>query len=452
MKVLFVSLGCDKNRVDSEKMLGILLKDGYTLTDDEQEADVIVVNTCSFIGDAVEESIDTLIAMGRMKTEGRCRALIACGCLAERYQDDFFAELPEVDAIVGTASWDRISEALERVLADKGEADADPAAEGAEHVRFCGDIDRLPSGTHPRVLTTGGHYAYLKIAEGCGKRCTYCAIPSVRGDYRSVPMEDLLAEASRLADGGVKELILVAQETTLYGTDLYGRKALPELLEKLSAIEDIRWIRLLYCYPEEIDDGLIAAVRDNEKVCNYLDIPIQHINDGILRRMGRRTTGDGIRSLIARLRTEIPGIALRTTLITGFPGEAEEDFEELCDFVREIRFDRLGVFAYSQEEGTAAAVMPDQVDEEVRSARRDSLMEIQQGISLGRGQDFVGQTLEVFVEGEMSEEGTAVGRSYRDAPDVDGYVFFENAGTESGRFERVLITAASEYDLLGVML
>ncbi len=448
MKILFVSLGCDKNRVDSEKMLGILLQHGHTLTDDEYEAEAIIVNTCCFIGDAKEESIETLIELARMKEEGQCRLLIACGCLAERYQDEFFRELPEVDCIVGTANWDRILEAVDACSADQKDADTPADTER----NFCGNIDRLPPGSHPRVSTTGGHYAYLKIAEGCGKNCTYCAIPSVRGSYRSVPLEDLISEAEALADAGVKELILVAQETTLYGTDLYGKKTLPELLDRLSAIDGICWIRLLYCYPEEIDDALIDAIRDHEKVCHYLDIPIQHIDDGILKRMGRRTTGAGIRKLINRLRREIPDITLRTTLIAGFPGETDEEFEELCDFVREARFDRLGAFAYSQEEGTAAAHMSEQVDESIRASRRDRLMEIQQQISLERGREFIGKTLEVFVEGEIREEGTAVGRSYRDAPDVDGYVFFESTGTESGRFIQVLITSASEYDLLGEML
>ena len=440
MKLLFISLGCDKNRVDSEKMLGILAGGGWELTDDEHEADVIIVNTCSFIADAKEESIETLIRMGEMKTEGRCRLLVACGCLPERYRDEFFAELPEVDCMVGTTAWDTIADVINSSLntGDRAESFA--------------DIDALPACREPRVLSTGGHYAYLKIAEGCGKNCTYCAIPLLRGSYRSVPEEDLLKEAEALAEEGVRELILVAQETTLYGTDIYGEKRLPELLHELALIDGIHWIRLLYCYPEEIDERLIQTIKSEEKVCNYIDMPIQHVSDRILRRMGRAATGGSIRRLVDRLRQEIPDIAIRTTLLTGFPGETEEEFEELCDFIKEERFDRLGVFAYSQEEGTPAARMEGQLPDEIKNARRDRLLEIQSEVSLERGRRMMGRTLEVFVEGTIPDEGSAVGRSYRDAPDVDGYVFFPSSDVWSGQFVNVGITGASEYDLTGDMI
>lgn len=437
MKVFFVSLGCDKNLVDSEKMLGLLKRDGFEITDDEYEAEVIVVNTCCFIGDAKEESIQTLIEMGRHKEDGACKVLIAAGCLAQRYREEIKAELPEVDGILGTTSYDGLMDVVKQTL------------EG-EKAEWFTSIDRLAKVDAERLVTTGGHYAFLKIAEGCNKCCTYCVIPKVRGRFRSVPMEELVAEAEGLAAQGVQELILVAQESTLYGVDLYGKKTLPELLHRLGEIRGIQWIRLQYCYPEEITDELIQAIKTEPKVCHYLDMPIQHANDRILKRMGRRTTKAELLARIEKLRQEIPDIVLRTTLIAGFPGETEEEFEELCDFVEEARFERLGVFAYSQEEDTPAASMPDQIEEEVKLDRRDTLMEIQQEISLERCQEKIGTVLEAFVEGKIVDENAYVARTYMDAPGIDGYVFI-HTGEElmTGHFVRVRVTGALEYDLIG---
>ena len=437
MKLFFVSLGCDKNLVDSEKMLGLLQKDGFSVTDDEYEAEVIIVNTCCFIGDAKEESIQTLLDMGRHKEDGKCRVLIAAGCLAERYREEILTEMPEVDGILGTTSYDAIADVIRKAL----------SGGKPEHFE---DVDHLVHVDTGRIVTTGGHYAFLKIAEGCNKCCTYCIIPKVRGHYRSVPMEELIAEAEELAKQGVQELILVAQETTLYGVDLYGKKSLPELLHRLAAIPGLNWIRLQYCYPEEITEELIAAIKAEPKVCRYLDMPIQHANNRILKKMGRRTTKEELLARIARIREEIPDIALRTTLIAGFPGETEEEFEELCDFVREVRFERLGVFAYSQEEDTPAAEMPDQVPEETKLDRRDALMEIQQEISLERCEEKVGTVLEAFVEGKLVDENVYAARTYMDAPGVDGYVFIHtDEELMSGNFVRVRVTGALEYDLIG---
>lgn len=437
MKILFVSLGCDKNLVDSERMLGSLTGAGYEFTDDETEAEVIVVNTCCFIGDAKEESINTLLEMAKQKETGKCRVLIAAGCLAQRYKDEVLKEIPEVDGILGTTSYDRIVQVVEDTLGGKTDAEFE-------------DINILHEKEARRVLTTGGHYAYLKIAEGCNKHCTYCVIPSVRGKYRSVSMEALVEEAKELASGGVRELILVAQETTLYGVDLYGEKKLPALLRELAKIPGIHWIRMLYCYPEEITDELIETIKTEEKVCNYMDIPIQHASDRILSRMGRKTNRKEITERLTKLRKEIPDMAIRTTMITGFPGETEEDVEELLDFVDEMEFERLGVFPYSQEEGTPAAVMEDQVSDEVKEERRDRVMELQQEISLDHGQDMIGRELEVFIEGQVADENAYVGRTYMDAPGVDGYIFV-NTGLElmSGMFVRVRVTGALEYDLIG---
>ena len=437
MKLFFVSLGCDKNLVDSEKMLGLLQKDGFSVTDDEYEAEVIIVNTCCFIGDAKEESIQTLLDMGRHKEDGKCRVLIAAGCLAERYREEILTEMPEVDGILGTTSYDAITDVIRKAL----------SGGKPEHFE---DVDHLVHVDTGRIVTTGGHYAFLTIAEGCNKCCTYCIIPTVRGQSRSVPMEELTAEAEELAKQGVQELILVAQETTLYGVDLYGKKSLPELLHRLAAIPGLNWIRLQYCYPEEITEELIAAIKTEPKVCRYLDMPIQHANNRILKKMGRRTTKEELLARIARIREEIPDIALRTTLIAGFPGETEEEFEELCDFVREVRFERLGVFAYSQEEDTPAAEMPDQVPEETKLDRRDALMEIQQEISLERCEEKVGTVLEAFVEGKLVDENVYAARTYMDAPGVDGYVFIHtDEELMSGNFVRVRVTGALEYDLIG---
>ena len=439
MKVFFVSLGCDKNLVDSEKMLGILSRHGYTITDEEQEADIIIVNSCCFIGDAKEESIQTILEMARWKEEGNCKALIVAGCLAQRYKEEVLSELPEVDGILGTMSYDKIAEVIDEILAGKRAS------------RLL-DINRMvrTEKKGSRLVTTGGHYAFLKIAEGCDKCCTYCVIPKVRGSYRSFPMEDLVAEAEDLAEGGVSELILVAQETTLYGTDLYGEKKLPELLLRLAKIPGIQWIRLQYCYPEEITEELIQTIASEPKICHYLDMPIQHANDEILKRMGRRTNKKELLSRIARIRELIPDIALRTTLITGFPGETEEAFEELLDFVEEARFDRLGVFPYSQEEDTPAAVMPDQVPQEIKEERRDAVMELQQEISAEICEEMIGQTVEVFVEGYVPGENVYIGRTYKDAPNVDGYVFIRSEEElESGYYVQVRVSGSAEYDLIG---
>ena len=438
MKILFISLGCDKNLVDSEVMLGLLRSEGFQLTGEEAEADVIVVNSCCFIGDAKEESINTILEMAAWKEEGVCRALIVTGCLAERYKEEVLAEMPEVDAVVGTASYDKIVEVVKDVLHLKS---------GCQVFQ---NIDQTPEVQVKRVVTTGGHYAFLKIAEGCDKHCTYCIIPKVRGKYRSVPMERLVRETEELAAGGVRELILVAQETTLYGCDLYGHKALPELLRKLAAIPGIVWIRIQYCYPEEITDELIQVIREEKKICRYLDIPVQHASDSVLKRMGRRTNGVQLREMIRRLRAEIPELALRTTLISGFPGETKEDHEILMDFVEEMEFDRLGVFAYSQEEDTPAAVMETQVPEDVKEERRSEVMELQQEISLEKSREMIGRTLLVMIEGKVADENAYVGRTYRDAPNVDGYIFI-NTDQEmmTGDFARVQVTGALEYDLIG---
>lgn len=437
MNILFVSLGCDKNLADTELMLGGLRRRGYSFTDDEAEADIAVVNTCCFIGDAKEESINTLLELAELKDGGKLKALIAAGCLAQRYQEEIRKEIPQVDAVVGTMAIEEIGEAVEEALAGKGR----------NHFR---ELNAPLSLSRDRVLTTGGHYAYLKIAEGCGRHCTYCIIPKVRGDYRSIPLEELVAQARALGEGGVRELILVVQETTLYGTDLYGEKRLPRLLQELAKLPEIHWIRILYCYPEEITEELIETIAREPKVCHYLDIPIQHASDRILKRMGRRTTREELTALIGRLRERIPDICLRTTLISGFPGESQEDFEELYRFVNEMEFDRLGVFPYSREEDTAAAGMPDQVPEEIREARRDELMELQQAVAFDRAEEMTGRVLEVMVEGKAADEDVYVTRTYRDAPGVDGYLFLNTtASLMTGDFVKALVTGSNEYDLTG---
>lgn len=437
MKILFVSLGCDKNLVDSEVMLGLLRDRHHDITNDEAKAEVIVVNTCSFIHDAREESIQTILEMAELKKSGQCRLLIVTGCLAEKYKDEILEELPEVDAVVGTTAYDRICDVIDRSL------------EG-ERVQSFESIDRLPLVNTRRVLTTGGYSSYLKIGEGCDKHCTYCIIPKLRGNYRSVPLENVLKDARQLAESGVTEINIVAQETTTWGKDIYGEKRLPMLLKELCKVEGIRWIRLLYCYPEEITDELIQVIKEEPKICHYLDMPIQHSSDAILKRMGRRTSRQELEDIIGKLRREIPDIALRTTLITGFPGETEEDHENLKSFVETMGFDRLGVFTYSPEEGTPAERMPDQVPEEVKEERRDELMLLQQQISAEKTEQMVGKTLDVLVEGRIPEEGIYVGRTYRDAPEVDGYIFI-HAEEEiiSGDFVTVKVTGADEYDLTG---
>ncbi len=440
MKILFISLGCDKNLVDSEVMLKLLEKKGYQFTDDETEADIIIINTCCFIGDAKEESVNTILEMAEYRKSGSCKALIVTGCLAQRYQKEILDEIEEVDAVLGTATYDAIAETVEKAL------------EGRKELRF-EDIDRLVPEQGGRVLTTGGHYAYLKIAEGCDKHCTYCIIPRLRGHFRSVPEERLLAEAEELAEQGVKELILVAQETTVYGVDLYGEKRLPQLLKKLAGIPGIRWIRVQYCYPEEITEELIQIIKEEPKICHYLDLPIQHASDRILKRMGRRTTQADLRRIIGRLREAIPDICLRTTLISGFPGETKEDHEELMRFVDDCEFDRLGVFTYSAEEDTPAAAMPDQIPEEVKEDRRAEIMELQQEIAFEKAEGMTGRELTVMIEGKAADENVYVGRTYMDAPGVDGYLFLNTDETlMSGDFARVRVTGAAEYDLIGELI
>ena len=439
MKILFISLGCDKNLADSEEMLGLLTAGGHEITDDETQADAIVINTCCFIKDAKEESVETILEMAEYKKTGSCHALIVTGCMAQRYQKEIIEEVPEVDAVLGTTSYGDIVKALEEAVA-------------GNHFEEFRDIDYLPDTGSKRVLTTGGHFGYLKIAEGCDKHCTYCIIPKLRGKFRSVPMERLIAQAEDMAEQGVKELILVAQETTVYGKDLYGKKSLHILLKKLCEIRGIRWIRILYCYPEEIYDELIETIRDEKKICHYLDIPIQHASDRILKRMGRRTSKQELIDIVGKLRKEIPDIVLRTTLITGFPGETEEDHEELKEFVDEMEFDRLGVFTYSPEENTPSAEMADQVPEEVKEERRDELMELQQEISYDRGQDRIGQELLVMIEGKVADESAYIGRTYGDAPKVDGYIFVQTGELlMTGDFAKVRVTGALEYDLIGVL-
>ena len=440
MNILFISLGCDKNLVDSEVMLGLLDKKGYQIVDSEEDADIIVVNTCCFIHDAKEESIQTILEMAEYKKEGKLKALIVTGCLALRYQQEIIDEIPEVDAVLGTTSYDHIVEAVEEALAGNG------------HV-VLEDVDALPDVKEKRLVTTGGHYAYMKIAEGCDKHCTYCIIPKLRGNYRSVPMEKLLAEAKDLADQGVKELILVAQETTVYGKDLYGEKSLHKLLRELCKISGIQWIRILYCYPEEIYDELIQTIKEENKVCHYLDLPIQHASDAVLKRMGRRTSKAQLVEIIEKLRKEIPDISLRTTLITGFPGETQEQHEELKDFVDEMEFDRLGVFTYSPEEDTPAATMTEQIPEEVKEDRQAELMELQQEIAFDLAEDMVGREVLVMIEGKVADENAYVGRTYKDAPNVDGLIFI-NTDEElmSGDFARVRVTGALEYDLIGELI
>lgn len=437
MNVCFVSLGCDKNLVDSEVMLGLLRDAGYSLTDDEAEADVIVVNTCCFIHDAKQESIETILEMAEYKKSGRLAVLIVAGCLAERYKEEITKEIPEVDAMVGTAGIKEVVNVIKSVLS------------GAAENAFC-DINTLPLPDTNRVNTTGGYTAYLKIAEGCDKHCTYCAIPNIRGSYRSIPLGRLVSEAEFLAKGGCKELILVAQETTVYGVDLYGKKALPKLLKALAAVSGIVWIRLLYCYPEEITEELIQTIREEPKICHYLDMPIQHASDRVLREMGRRTNRAELEGRIASLRREIPDIVLRTTLITGFPGETQEDHECLMDFVRRMRFDRLGVFPYSKEEGTPAARRKDQILKREKIKRQKELMCVQQQIAFENAGRMVGKKLEVLVEGKLVEEDVFIGRSYMDAPKVDGYVFLYAQGEYvSGDLVTAEIMEAKGYDLIG---
>ena len=440
MKILFISLGCDKNLVDTEVMLGMLASRGYEMTNDEQEADIIVINTCCFIHDAKEESIQNILDMAEYKKSGSAKALIVTGCMAERYRQEILDEIPEVDEVLGTTAYDRILDAVDAALA-------------GQHKVMTANLDALPLPETKRLVTTGGHFAYLKIAEGCDKHCTYCIIPKIRGNFRSVPMERLLKEAQDLAEQGVKELILVAQETTLYGKDLYGEKSLPKLLRELCKISGIRWIRILYCYPEEITDELIRVMKEEPKICHYLDLPIQHANDTILKRMGRRTSKQELIDIVQKLRKEIPDICLRTTLITGFPGETQEQHEEVMEFIDTLEFDRLGAFTYSPEEDTPAATFEDQIDETVKEDRQADIMELQQEIAFDKAEDMIGREVLVMIEGKVADENAYVGRTYRDAPNVDGLIFI-NTDVEliSGDFAKVKVTGALDYDLIGELM
>lgn len=439
MDIYFVSLGCDKNLVDSEKMLAILDHAGYRLAQEPEQADVIVVNTCAFIHDAKQESIETLLEMAEYKKKGTCRVLIAAGCLAERYKDEIQKEMPEIDGIIGTTAYDTVAQVVEQTL----------AGQTAVSMK---ELSYIPSGLTDRIRSGAGHVGYLKIGEGCSKNCSYCAIPSMRGRYRSVPMEELIEEAVKLTAGGVKELILVAQETTMYGVDLYGGKKLPELLERLSQIKAVQWIRILYCYPEEITEELAEEIRKNKKVCHYLDLPIQHCNDEILKKMGRRTDKRQLMEKIGMLRKRIPDIALRTTLISGFPGETEEQHEECIEFVKAMRFDRLGVFPYSPEEGTRAAGFEGQLEEEVKRRWADEIMETQQQVIFEANRNMVGRRITALVDGYLPEEDVYVARTYRDAPEIDGCVFFHSsAEILSGIMAELEVTDASGYDLIGML-
>ena len=440
MKILFISLGCDKNLVDTEVMLGMLASRGYEMTNDEQEADIIVINTCCFIHDAKEESIQNILDMAEYKKNGSAKALIVTGCMAERYRQEILDEIPEVDEVLGTTAYDRILDAVDAALA-------------GQHEVMTANLDALPLPETKRLVTTGGHFAYLKIAEGCDKHCTYCIIPKIRGNFGSVPMERLLKEAQDLAAQGVKELILVAQETTLYGKDLYGEKSLPKLLRELCKISGIRWIRILYCYPEEITDELIQVMKEEPKICHYLDLPIQHANDTILKRMGRRTSKQELIDIVQKLRKEIPDICLRTTLITGFPGETQEQHEEVMEFIDTLEFDRLGAFTYSPEEDTPAATFEDQIDEAVKEDRQADIMELQQEIAFDKAEEMIGREVLVMIEGKVADENAYVGRTYRDAPNVDGLIFI-NTDVEliSGDFAKVKVTGALDYDLIGELM
>ena len=437
MKIYFVSLGCDKNLVDTEYMLGLLADAGHTLSDIEEDAEAIIINTCCFIHDAKKESIETILEAAEFKKSGSCRYLIVTGCLAERYREEIQKEIPEVDALLGTASFDEIQKVLLGLSKKKKE-------------NVFKELTYLPLPNTKRVNTTCGYTGYLKIADGCEKHCTYCVIPSIRGRYRSVPMERILDEAKTMADAGVRELILVAQETTLYGVDLYGKKMLPELLRRLCAIEGPKWIRILYCYPEEITDELIAVMKEEKKICRYLDLPIQHASDAILKRMGRRTTEKELKELIRKLRRELPGITLRTSLITGFPGETQKDHEKLFSFVEKMKFDRLGVFTYSKEENTPAAAMKDQVLQKVKKARQRELMAAQQKIAFAAAEKKVGKTVVAMIEGRMPEDSVYLARTAMDAPGIDGLLFVKSPKSyESGDFVKVKIVKAKGYDLIG---
>ncbi len=440
-KISFVSLGCDKNLIDSEIMLGLIDEDGYTITYDDSEADIIIINSCGFIMDANQEAIDKVLEMADYKKEGHCKALIVTGCMAQRYKDEIFEALPEVDAVVGTGDFESIGDVIKRLL------------EGEKQVKLVTNKEHLlnPDNSYKRIITTTGGFSYLKIAEGCDNHCTYCTIPSLRGHYRSRTIDSLVKEAEILASKGVRELILIAQDTSLYGSDIYGKKSLPELLRKLSQIEDIKWLRILYCYPENITDELIDEMASNPKVLHYLDMPIQHSEDRILKLMGRRSTNAGLKKIIGKMREKMPDMCIRTTLITGFPSETQEEFKAQCDFIKEVKFDRLGVFTYSPEDGTPAARMDNQIDEDVKAERKDYLLQVQKGVSANICQQYVGKILEVIVEGKIEDDDNVYcGRSYRDCYEIDGFVFFKSEDELlAGDFYKIKITEAGDYDLIG---
>lgn len=440
-KISFVSLGCDKNLIDSEIMLGLIDEDGYTITYDDSEADIIIINSCGFIMDANQEAIDKVLEMADYKKEGHCKALIVTGCMAQRYKDEIFEALPEVDAVVGTGDFESIGDVIKRLL------------EGEKQVKLVTDKEHLlnPDNSYKRIITTTGGFSYLKIAEGCDNHCTYCTIPSLRGHYRSRTIDSLVKEAEILASKGVRELILIAQDTSLYGSDIYGKKSLPELLRKLSQIEDIKWLRILYCYPENITDELIDEMASNPKVLHYLDMPIQHSEDRILKLMGRRSTNAGLKNIIGKMREKMPDMCIRTTLITGFPSETQKEFKAQCDFIKEVKFDRLGVFTYSPEDGTPAARMDNQIDEDVKAERKDYLLQVQKGVSANICQQYVGKILEVIVEGKIEgDDNVYCGRSYRDCYEIDGFVFFKSKDELlAGDFYKIKITEAGDYDLIG---
>ena len=443
MNILMVSLGCDKNLCDSEAMLGLLAKHNYNITNDEQEADAIIVNTCSFIKDAMEESVNTVLEMAKLKQQN-LKYLIVTGCMAQRFKDEIFDEIPEIDACLGTSSFDKILDVIEELKARDG-------IEDAEEISVYDDIDRLATITESnKVLTSGTFMGYLKIAEGCDKFCTYCVIPHIRGHYRSVPMEQLLKEAEYMASQGIEELVLVAQETTCYGKDLYGEKRLHVLVRELAKIDGIKWIRLMYCYPEEIYGELIDCFKEEPKLLHYIDMPMQHSEDAILKRMGRRTDRASIETVIGKLREAAPDIAIRTSLIAGFPGETQEDHEALMAFLDEQELDRVGVFTYSREDGTPAATFENQIDEETAEQWRNEIMELQQEISLDKNETFVGMIMQVIIEGYSSDDDVYVGRTYRDAPGVDGLVFV-NCDYElmSGQIVDVRINEVGPYDMIG---
>lgn len=443
MNILMVSLGCDKNLCDSEAMLGLLAKHNYNITNDEQEADAIIVNTCSFIKDAMEESVNTVLEMAKLKQQN-LKYLIVTGCMAQRFKDEIFDEIPEIDACLGTSSFDKILDVIEELKARDG-------IEDAEEISVYDDIDRLATITESnKVITSGTFMGYLKIAEGCDKFCTYCVIPHIRGHYRSVPMEQLLKEAEYMASQGIEELVLVAQETTCYGKDLYGEKRLHVLVRELAKIDGIKWIRLMYCYPEEIYGELIDCFKEEPKLLHYIDMPMQHSEDAILMRMGRRTDRASIETVIGKLREAAPDIAIRTSLIAGFPGETQEDHEALMAFLDEQELDRVGVFTYSREDGTPAATFENQIDEETAEQWRNEIMELQQEISLDKNETIVGKIMQVIIEGYSSDDDVYVGRTYRDAPGVDGLVFV-NCDYElmSGQIVDVRINEVGPYDMIG---